>query len=131
MALVTATKLKQGTKRLTSFFGDFMAPAIGGIAGFVAPDFLGLSGITSFVIDSTNLIGFLPIIGSLDISGFIASAIYAGVAVALFKFRTKGTAIGGLMNGLIWYFGASAFRLALDALVNSLRTVRTVAQVGA
>ena len=127
MGLIKQSDLTKGTKQLTSIGTNLIAPAVGGIAGFMNPDFIGVKALISEVMTSTGLFEALPVIGSLDITSFITAAAYAGLAVVISRISFGGWVFKTMFVGLTWFFGASALRNAIDGLTGGIKSIGTLA----
>ena len=127
LGLIKQTDLTKGTKQLTQLGTSIIAPVVGGIAGFLNPDFIGIKALISEVMSTTGLFETLPVIGSLDITSFITAAVYGGLAVVISRISFGGWVFKTLFVGLTWFFGASALRNAIDGLTGGIRSISAIA----
>ena len=127
LGLIKQTDLTKGTKQLTAIGTNIIAPVVGGIAGFMNPDFIGIKALISEVMTSTGIFEALPVIGSLDITSFITAAAYAGLAIVISRISFGGWVFKTMFVGLTWFFGASALRNAIDGLTGGIRSIGTLA----
>lgn len=126
MGLLNKSDLNKGTKQLTQVMNNVIAPVVGGVSGFLTPDFIGINGLVSEVLESTGVLEMLPVVGSLDIASFITAAVYAGIAVIVSRVTFGGMFIKSIFIALTWYFGAAALRNAINGLVGGISAVRGV-----
>jgi len=125
MGLVNKGDMKKGLKGGTRVLTEFIAPAVGGVAGFLGGDqFLGIQGVVKSLVTSSGISTALPVLTSLDISAFIAAGIYAGLGAVVSGLKFGGGAIGAIFIAGSWYFYAVACRLCLNGVLSGISNVK-------
>ena len=126
MSLMNKGDMKKGLSGGTKLLNDFIAPAIGGVAGFLSGDsFLGVRALVRSIVNSSGISTALPILSSLDISSFIAAGVYAGLGAVVSGLKFGGSIIGALFTAASWYFYAAACRLMLNGILSGITNVKS------
>lgn len=121
---ITKGDMNKGISSMTTVMTKYIAPLGGGVAGFVAADsFLGVRNLFSSLIAESGIADALPIVGSIDISAFIAAAVYATGGAVISTMKFGGNILGALFTALSWYCYGAALRLAITGLVTGFSTI--------
>lgn len=125
MTFVTKSDMTKGVKSMTKIMTEYVAPFAGGIGGFVAADnFLGVKSLIQTLIADSGIGDALPIVGSLDISSFIAAGIYAAAGAVVSGMKFGGNIVEALFQALSWYCYGAALRLAMNGLIGGIGTIK-------
>lgn len=123
---ISKGEVNKGVKSMTKVMTDYIAPLAGGIGGFVSGDsFLGVKSLFNSLLADSGITGALPILGSIDISAFVAAAVYASAGAVVSTLKIGGTIVGALFSGLSWFFYGAALRLGIEGLVGGFQTIST------
>ena len=121
--MISKSGMKQaesGVKTLSSY----MIPAVAGISGFYAGDFLGIEGIISDLITTSGISDTVSVVDTLPIGGFIAAGVYfgAGSIVGSVKLSGYGNYIPVAGSWFLYGTGARTLITSFVSTTDALKT---------
>jgi len=127
--LVSKSNIASASSKTMSAAG-YIGSAVGGIAGFMAADTIGLSGLINTIWGATGIETVVPALNNIQpvVVPLLAAGIYIAIGIAIGKISIDGKAAKIVINFASWFFIGSGAREAMSGLISGVRAIKSAGQ---
>lgn len=131
MSFVSKSNVAGATTKMASA-GVYVAGFVGGVAGFMAADVIGFSGLIDSLWATTGVETVIPALNNIQpvVVPLIAAGIYVAIGVAVGRLSFNG-ALNIIPKFASWFFIGAGLREGLVGLVSGVGAIRTAGSVTA
>ena len=132
MSFVTKSNIAGATNKMANA-GAYVGSFVGGVAGFMAADVIGFSGLIDTLWNTTGIESVVPALNNIQpvVVPLIAAGIYVAIGLAIGKLAFEGRAVSIVVKFVSWFFIGAGLREGLVGLVGGVRAIKTAGTVTA
>ena len=132
MAFMNKSNVAGATTKMASA-GAYIGSFVGGVAGFMAADVIGFSGLIDTLWNTTGIETVVPALNNIQpvVVPLIAAGIYVAIGLAVGRIAFDGKAVNIVVKFASWFFIGAGLREGLVGLVGGVRAIKTAGTVTA
>ena len=132
MAFVSKSNMAGASTKMVSA-GSYVGAFVGGVAGFMAADVIGFSGLIDTLWNTTGIETVVPALNNIQpvVVPLIAAGIYVAIGLAIGRISFDGKAVNIVVKFVSWFFVGAGLREGLVGLVGGVRAIKTAGTVTA
>ena len=127
--LVSKSNIASASNKTMTAAG-YIGSGVGAIAGFMASDTIGLSGLINTIWSTTGVESVVPALANIQpvVVPLLAAGIYIAIGLAVGKISFDGKAARIVINFASWFFIGSGAREAMSGLISGVRAIKSAGQ---
>lgn len=132
MAFVSKSNMAGASTKMVSA-GSYIGSFVGGVAGFMAADVIGFSGLIDTLWNTTGIESVIPALNNIQpvVVPLIAAGIYIAIGLAVSRISFDGKAVNIVVKFASFFCIGAGLREALVGLVGGVRAIKTAGTVTA